>query len=134
MGYLYVMEVPKLKCVKIGISEHEVTKRQRMIQTGCPEKIERVWCSRNIPDYRELEKLMHQRFMSKRKNGEWFEVPFFEACEEADRLCATGKDAEQVRILQEENKRLKQQLQKTYTIDEFITATIMAISAYLPER
>lgn len=134
MGYLYIMEAPNEKCVKIGISEHDVTARQRVIQTGLPEKIGRVWCSRNIPDYRELEKLMHLRFKAFKRHGEWFSISFFEACEEADRLCSLGKDGEKIRQLEKENAELRKRMETSFSIEEFATAITMMISQFLPHR
>lgn len=118
MGYLYVMEVPKLKRCKVGISHYDSEFRKRSLQTGCPEKIERVWQSRNIPDYAEIEKLLHIRYASKNTNGEWFNVPFAELVEEAERLCRCGADAERIRELEQENEKLKEQIDGSLTPEQ----------------
>ena len=89
MGYVYVFEAGK-HC-KIGISDKSVEQRKMSIQTGCPVKIQRVWCSRNIPDALACEKRLHNYFRQKNTSGEWFEIPFFEAAEEADENVQTDK-------------------------------------------
>ena len=86
MGYVYVMDATKIGAVKIGVSECSVDIRQRSIQTGCPAKIERVWCSKNIPDYRECEKELHKYFHEYRMQGEWFAVPFSKASIKANEI------------------------------------------------
>lgn len=94
MGYVYIMEVPSLNACKIGISEHSVEKRQQTIQTSCPGKIERVWCSRNIPDYRLCERKLHEIFSEQRTNGEWFNVDFTKACVQADKITSRYNETE----------------------------------------
>ena len=153
MGYVYVMEAPKLGKIKIGISEHDVHQRQKSVQTGCPEKIERCWCSRNIPDFIEIEKELHSIFKSKNSSGEWFNLDFNTAVLKADKLCKEGVNKETKRLIEEnaeivrkcndlifENQKLKEeitelekriecqykQLQKSFTEKE-ITKAIHSI-------
>lgn len=124
MGYLYVMEVPKLKRCKVGISHYDPEFRKRSLQTGCPEKIERVWQSRNIPDYAEIEKLLHLRYASKNTSGEWFCVPFAELVEEAERLCRNGADAERIKELERENEMLREQINKSLSAEQIGNAIL----------
>ena len=111
MGYVYIMEVPDLKRCKVGVSEHDPLKRKINIQTGCPGKIERIWQSRNIPDFVEIEKMMHIRFMGDNTNGEWFSVPYEKLVIEADKLCRCGTDKERIRCLEEENRILRENIE-----------------------
>ena len=122
MGYVYVAEAGK-HC-KIGISEHSVEQRMKSIQTGCPFKIQRVWCSRNIPDALACEKLLHNHFKDKNTSGEWFEIPYFEAAEEADKVCKNGADAIRIKALEKENEQLKEMLKEAYTKEEIAEAVI----------
>lgn len=122
MGYVYVAEAGKF--CKIGISDTCVEQRMKSIQTGCPVKIGRVWCSRNIPDNRECEHILHNHFQSKRSHGEWFNISFFEAAEAAEKICKNGADVEKIQSLQQENERLKKQIQQSYTRDDVVKAII----------
>lgn len=126
MGYLYIMEA-KPNLVKIGVAEHSVEERQRTVQTGCPYKIGRVWQSRNIPDYREIEILLHQRFHKERTNGEWFEVSFFEAAEEADRMCKRGSSEIELQEAKEEIEKLKRRMETMYSFDEIERALMILL-------
>lgn len=93
MGFVYVMECEtpdeKTFC-KVGITEHDISQRIKAIQTGCPFEIRRTWVSRNIPDYQQCEKVIHNELREHRSKGEWFSVPFVRACAVADRVCNTG--------------------------------------------
>lgn len=146
------MEAPRMKCVKIGIAEHSVEQRQKSIQTGCPEKIGRVWCSRNIPDYKEVEKALHLQFFHKQTNGEWFRIPFLEAAEEADRLCRSGSQEYEIERLKNQIEELKKELCKAneklrtfkdsieaeyghrYTVAEFVSALSSILESYLQRQ
>ena len=128
MGYVYVMEAGE-HC-KIGISDRSVEQRKKSIQTGCPVKIQRVWCSRNIPDALECEKILHNHFLKKRTSGEWFKISFFEAAEEADKVCKNGADAMRIKSLESENAQLKEtlaQMMKTSFTKEDILDAIVGI-------
>lgn len=116
MGYVYVAEAGKY--CKIGIAEFSVDNRMKSVQTGCPVKIQRVWCSRNIPDHLACEKILHNHFRSKCSHGEWFEISFFEAAEYADQVCTIGSDKKRIEELEKENVYLKEQLKSQFSIDE----------------
>ena len=122
MGYVYVAEAGKY--CKIGISETSVEQRMKNIQTGCPVKIQRVWCSRNIPDALGCEKILHNHFRKHNTSGEWFEISFFQAAEEADKVCRCGEDITRIKQLEAENQQLKEMLKRTYTQDEIVNAII----------
>jgi hypothetical protein len=57
------------KYVKIGITQRDVQYRIAGIQTGCPEKLE-IYAV--LPGDLFLERSLHERFASLRRNGEWF--------------------------------------------------------------
>ena len=128
MGYVYVLEAGE-HC-KIGISDKSVEQRKMSIQTGCPVKIQRVWCSRNIPDALACEKRLHNYFRQKNTSGEWFKIPFFEAAEEAEKICENGDDLMRIKELETENTQLKEMLKFTWTAEE-ITGAIISI---LPKK
>lgn len=59
--------------VKIGIAA-DVLRRLAMLQISSPRKLEliRRWSCENA---RQLEDLLHRRFATYRRSGEWFELP-----------------------------------------------------------
>ena len=120
MGFVYVVEAGK-HC-KIGISEHSVDQRTKSLQTGCPVKFQRVWCSRNIPDHLACEKILHNYFRDRNTNGEWFEIPFFEAAEQADKVCTIGADKKRIEDLEKENAELRDRLMHSFTVDNLTSA------------
>ena len=132
MGYVYVAEAGKY--CKIGISETSVDQRMKTLQTGCPEKIRRVWCSRNIPDHLECEKQLHDHFKTVNTSGEWFEVSFFEAAEEANRVCQNGADKELIQKLINENRNLKERLGEAITKEEIADAIVYLVKRSKEER
>ena len=122
MGYVYVAEAGKY--CKIGISDKSVEQRMKSVQTGCPVKIQRVWCSRNIPDALDCEKILHNHFRHKNTSGEWFEISFFEAAEQADKVCRNGADQMRIQSLEAEITQLKEMLKVSYTKEEITDAII----------
>ena len=116
MGFVYVAEAGKY--CKIGISEHSVDHRLKTIQTGCPVKLQRIWCSRNIPDHLDCEKILHNHFKEKNSHGEWFEISFFEAAEYADKVCTNGADKKRIEDLEKENTVLREKLKHSFTIND----------------
>ena len=108
-GYVYVIEVASLGCVKIG-SSRDAEYRFGVIQTHTPGKITRKWFSRPIPDYRECERELHELFKDKKRQGEWFDVPYIEAVVEADRVTTDGSLLSENKRLRAENDLLKEML------------------------
>lgn len=126
MGYVYVIEAGDF--CKIGISDKSVEQRMRSLQTGCPVKFERVWCSRNIPDELECERELHNYFREFKSSGEWFKIPFIKAAEKADEVCRNGPDLIRIKSLEAENAQLKALLKDSYTKDEIVNAIIGALN------
>ena len=126
MGYLYIMEAKSNLC-KIGVAEHSVEERKRSVQVGCPYKIQRIWQSRNIPDYREIEKLLHQLFRDKNTSGEWYEISFFEAAEEADRMCSKGSSVVELQQAKKKISELEKKMETMFSFDEIERALLILL-------
>jgi len=107
VGFVYVMKAGDY--CKIGITEHSVYKRMKQIQTGCPLTIEKVWKSKDIPNYKECEKALHKRFHEFGSSGEWFKFPYLKVCIEADQIT---RDYAYDQDLLEENRQLKQEIKR----------------------
>lgn len=72
-GSVYVI---KTKCgCKIGASKNPKN-RIKSLQTISPLKFERIYIGENCSNYFENEHLLHEKFKSKRSNGEWFNEKF----------------------------------------------------------
>src|SRR5574343_1040147 len=59
--------------IKIGITGSSVLQRLSTLQTGCPFelKIRETWVS---PDYKEIEKFLHDILQDDHVRGEWFSI------------------------------------------------------------
>ena len=68
-GWVYFIEEPLSKCVKIGYTENIKT-RIEALQTGCPSKLKLLWAIR--PKERKAENNIHNFLKNSRKQGEWF--------------------------------------------------------------
>jgi len=86
MGYVYVLKADN--ACKIGITSRNVDLRKSQIQTGCSYKISEVWSSKDIDNYKEIEKILHSTFSDKRVCGEWFSESFDVICNKAKSVVA----------------------------------------------
>lgn len=109
MGYVYVIEEPTTRTIKVGASEN-LKSRVRILQTSNPHQFGRIWQSEDLPNYVEVEKSIHKSLAKYRSDGgsEWYKMPYETACEEAEKICMTGK----ITSLLLENQLLKEQLDK----------------------
>ncbi|QYB17371.1 hypothetical protein PV-S19_0007 [Pacmanvirus S19] len=72
-GYLYfITELPFNSKVKIGISKNP-EKRLKQLQTGNPNKLI-IYHTIKSPDYKELEKTMHNICVDLKIINEWFDI------------------------------------------------------------
>jgi hypothetical protein len=58
---------------KIGITKNKVSNRVRVLQTGCPFKIE-IFDTFETRNDLSVENALHKIFRNKRTYGEWFEL------------------------------------------------------------
>lgn len=56
---------------KIGFTRTSSTKRKTVLQSGSPLPIEIIH-EISTPNYKDVERSLHERFASKRRSGEWF--------------------------------------------------------------
>ena len=110
MGYLYVLKAGAY--CKVGITDHSVYRRMKLLQTGCPLKIEKMWSSKDIPNYKECEKELHKKLQPYCSSGEWFHFPYVKACMEADKIT---RDSNTDQDLLRENMELKSKVQSLET-------------------
>ncbi len=68
--FVYIMECPKLRVYKIGISSN-IRKRLSTARTFCPYPLD-LNCVIVTYDSREVERELHRKYEHKRTNGEWF--------------------------------------------------------------
>ena len=69
-GYVYFLEAPKSKLIKIGYGS-DVKRRVMRLQTGSPERL----CILGVlpsMDPINLERHLHRKFADLRVHGEWF--------------------------------------------------------------
>lgn len=55
---------------KIGYTENSIESRMKALQTGCPYKLKLI---KNIQGGFAIEKMLHEKYKTNRKQGEWFE-------------------------------------------------------------
>jgi hypothetical protein len=98
---------------KIGWTKRSPEKRLKELKTGNSQdlKIEKVFKSKFGP---KIERNLHRRFSSKRKNGEWFELDEDEVSQ-FENLCKEQNDMFQILIenntwIQEESKDFQKYL------------------------
>lgn len=70
--YAYVYLIRCNDLYKIGYSQNPESRLDGM-QTSNPYLLELLWKQR-IPNYQQLEEMMHERFASKRVRREWFKL------------------------------------------------------------
>lgn len=76
-GYIYIVKINSF--YKIGCSFQKGS-RVDSLQTGNPYDIELVLEIR-VSNYKEVEKILHDRYKLKRAKGEWFTLTFHEVSE-----------------------------------------------------
>lgn len=72
-GILYLLYSKNQNLYKIGITEHNVTKRIASMLTADPSIIIIAETAR-IPNYKLLERELHNQFVGYRKAREWFSL------------------------------------------------------------
>jgi len=82
---------------KIGMTKSPIEKRIKQLQTGNGSEIFlSAYHETEYPFY--IEKMLHKKFCSDRKNGEWFElsneeaISFNKECEHLEKIIETMKD------------------------------------------
>lgn len=87
-GYVYIMSYPNSDKVKIGHTNNPSLRVSQIGGTLAPEmpRIEILfWCSERRED---VERRTHSYHQSKRRNGEWFELPVEEAMQTIEKVAA----------------------------------------------
>ena len=74
-GKVYILKSDKY--YKIGVTTGPISKRIRELQTGSPHQIELVHVIETSDPY-GLESQLHRQFADKRRQGEWFELGYFD--------------------------------------------------------
>ena len=98
MAFVYLLcDSGQDNMFKIGVTKTSIEKRIKQLQTGNGSEI-------FIADYHEtkypyyIERMLHQKFCSNKKIGEWFELDnteikeFKKECENLEKLIITMKD------------------------------------------
>jgi len=89
MGFVYLI-TSDYKNYKIGSTKRKVEDRIKELQTACHEELQIVK-SYETNNYIKVEKWLHRKFFSKKKEGEWFELEdeeinlFEENCKNIDK-------------------------------------------------
>ena len=71
-GVVYIIEDTQGH-YKIGATTN-VIKRLRVLRVANPRPLYLTYYSDPVPFYKTLEKFVHEKFKSKRMNGEWFSL------------------------------------------------------------
>jgi hypothetical protein len=71
VGWVYFIVCHETGRVKIGFTMGDPTKRARSLQTGCATELAVMAYH---PGTRETERILHDRFASRRVRGEWFQI------------------------------------------------------------
>lgn len=98
MGYVYLIcDSGHDNMFKIGVTKQPINKRLKQLQTGNGSEIFlSAYHETEYPFY--IEKMLHQKFCSNRKIGEWFDLKgdksfeFKEECERLEKLIIALKD------------------------------------------
>lgn len=98
MGTVYLIcDLGHDNMFKIGVTKQPIEKRMKQLQTGNGSEIFLVnYHETEYPYY--IEKMLHQRFGSDRKIGEWFEldtekaIDFKKYCNEYEEIVECMKD------------------------------------------
>ena len=69
---VYVLNTKGFEFVKIGFAKN-LKQRMSNIQSGCPYEINLFTCA-HAPNYREVEKYLHNYFSGFNSYGEWFSL------------------------------------------------------------
>ncbi len=69
-GYVYFMRSEKTHAIKIGFTAGKIQDRLSALQTAHPYKLQVLTVCRGNRNY---EKILHERFVQFRLEGEWFE-------------------------------------------------------------
>lgn len=92
MYYVYVVRQAKTNYIKIGVSD-DPEERIRYLQTSSPSllSIHYVIDCQSSGDALKVERLLHERYKSKRLEGEWFDIPYFKVIEDLDWVIEMSK-------------------------------------------
>lgn len=73
MGFIYLIR--SLDDYKIGYTKNKTIKRKKQHDTGNPEELDIVYIYETKYN-QKLERILHRRFSSHHKKGEWYTLPF----------------------------------------------------------
>lgn len=98
MGFVYLLcDSGQDNMFKIGVTKSTIEKRIKQLQTGNGSEIFLVdYYKTEHPFY--LEKMLHKRFYSDKKLGEWFELEcdkvnsFKDVCKQLEEIIEVMKD------------------------------------------
>ena len=96
-GYVYLLCNPLEECYKIGVTTGTIEERMKKLQTGSSNEIHIVSYFKSAAPFK-LESLLHAKYSTKRKVGEWFELEpeqvfeFKKVCEEKEKTIESLKD------------------------------------------
>ena len=77
IGSIYCFKIHEF--CKIGITKNSVEYRVKNVETCSPYKIEKIYELPLVRNYKDIEKLIHNKLEKKRVHGEWFQINFDEA-------------------------------------------------------
>lgn len=72
-SYVYLICDPAQNLFKIGVTKNMYTKRMKQLQTGNGCELHLIKIHETFYPYR-IEKMLHNKFFSKREEGEWFRL------------------------------------------------------------
>ena len=75
--------------VKIGIAS-DIERRYSQIKSSCGMKIVKHWESNLLADAHSIEQQLHKHFKKHRLNGEYFNIDYDEAVEQAQQIAMIG--------------------------------------------
>ena len=87
---IYLVKAEGTNLYKIGYTGGKAKNRVKAMQTGCPYKLSII---KEVDGSQYREKLLHEAFLGKRKQGEWFEFDD-ETLEEVSVEMVTIQDSE----------------------------------------
>ena len=87
---IYLVKAEGTNLYKIGYTGGKAKNRVKAMQTGCPYKLSII---KEVDGSQYREKLLHEAFLGKRKQGEWFEFDD-ETLEEVNLKMVTIQDSE----------------------------------------
>ena len=77
MGFVYLICDPKNEYYKIGVTTGSIENRIKKLQTGNGTELHITsWFETEHPF--KLEKLLHARYVTKRREGEWFSLDSYD--------------------------------------------------------